>query len=367
MQVWQHRGGLRRTLAALQRGEIKLGFMGGSITDSRGGNNWPEPVAHWFVETFPGVRVRVYNGAVSGTSSELACVRARETLIEPDCDLVFYEYCVNDSGLPDERRQRSEEGFMRQLLATENGRPSRDVVMVYTYHMPFYDDIMAGRMPAPIAALERVAEHYNVGSVWMSLYAIDEVKAGRMRWDEWIPDGCHPTVRGSLSYGSAVSAFLQRELIDAPSTGVIAGGELMPAPLNPHHWQQTVVLPLECVQTRGPWTLRRWYNQPFLPYVWDTAAIGAGLSFNFEGRGLVLVCDLGLNSAEFRWRLDGGEWRDEIRVRPEVIGPSGHIVPAPIIDDLPYGPHTFELEIFHGQRADCRGTNMRLAMIGVLR
>ncbi|MCD9023228.1 ROK family protein [Cohnella silvisoli] len=46
-----------------------------------------------------------------------------------------------------------------------------------------------------------MAEHYGIGSVWKGLYGLEEVKKGRMRWEEWLPDGLHPTERGSLSYG----------------------------------------------------------------------------------------------------------------------------------------------------------------------
>jgi hypothetical protein len=37
-----------------------------------------------------------------------------------------------------------------------------------------------------------------------------------------------------------------------------------------------------------------------------------------------------------------------------------------IAEDLPNGPHTFELEVVHGDRPDCTGTEFRLAVIGAL-
>lgn len=361
MDIYQHRLPLQRTRTALKKGIITLGFMGGSITDSRAGWNWPEPVIRWFKATYPDVRVKVENGAIGATGSDLAVFRAQETLIEPGCDLVFVEYAVNDGSLDPEVRARSQEGLLRKLLDA----PGRDVVLVYTFAQDFYADMMADRVPPTIAGLERLGTHYGLGSVWMSLYALREVMAGMMRWEEWLPDGLHPQARGSLSYGQSVIAFLQEELagnrqIPQPSMG-------LPEPLNPRHWGGAVTLPLEQVRASGPWTLRRWYNCPFIPYVWDTAAVGAGLAFEFNGRGLALGFDFGNQSAEFRYRLDGGDWRQTARERFDWAGLTGWFRLQHIADDLPDGDHSFEMQVVHGNTPGCKGTDMRLGLIGVIR
>jgi hypothetical protein len=56
------------------------------------------------------------------------------------------------------------------------------------------------------------------------------------------------------------------------------------------------------------------------------------LSFDFSGRGLSLSFDFGKASADFRYRLNQGEWIDYRFDRPE-----------------------------------CRGTNLRLGLIGVIK
>ena len=45
---------------------------------------------------------------------------------------------------------------------------------------------------------------------------VNEVRAGRLRWEHWLPDGIHPQARGSRSYADCVCAFLERELVTAP-------------------------------------------------------------------------------------------------------------------------------------------------------
>jgi hypothetical protein len=37
-----------------------------------------------------------------------------------------------------------------------------------------------------------------------------------------------------------------------------------------------------------------------------------------------------------------------------------------VADELTPGPHVFEMEVIHGNRQDCTGTECRLAVIGVI-
>jgi len=362
MNIFQHRAGLVNTLAALKRKHLTIGFVGGSITESRPGYNWPEAVIAWFCEKFPHVRITVENAALGATGSDLAVWRIKPDVLDRHCDLVFMEYAVNDGGVPTTQRNRTREGCIRQLLADAG----RDVVLTYTYSQDFYTDMMAERLPASIAEFEVLASHYNLGSVWMSLNALNEIRSGKMRWEEWLPDGLHPQHRGSLSYADAVNQYLQRELIDAPNLQGVACASVLPAPVDAKNYQLARRIPLDSIVTTGPWVLRRWQGVPFAPYVLDTAAVGAKLSFDFEGRALVLGFDFGKTSSEFRYRLDGGAWKNSDRDRPDWCGPSGWYRTFHVADDLPTGMHTFEMELVHGNAPGCTGTNCRLALAGVI-
>ena len=224
---------------------------------------------------------------------------------------------------------------MRKLLDA----PGRDVVLVYTFAQDFYADMMADRVPPTIAGLERLGTHYGLGSVWMSLYALREVMAGMMRWEEWLPDGLHPQARGSLSYGQSVIAFLQEELagnrqIPQPSMG-------LPEPLNPRHWGGAVTLPLEQVRTSGPWTLRRWYNCPFIPYVWDTAAMTQA-NFRVQRPGRLIDWQ---PIGRVPLPPDGGDWRQTARAS---TGLAYWLVPAPAHRRRPTGRRPFAEMQVHG-------------------
>jgi len=366
LSIWNHRSKLYRTRQKIQEGDLTVGFIGGSITDARPRHNWPEPVIGWLAEQYPNTRISVENAAIGATGSELAVFRAKRDLIDKDCDLVFIEYAVNDENEPSMKRNRTREGLIRQLLAAGQ----RDVIIVYTYSQPMYDSMHAGLVPDTISEFERIAEHYRLGSVWMGLYAFEEVKKGRLRFEEWLPDGLHPTSRGSLSYGQSVIAFLMKELIEREGEKAAQAErdvERLPVPLDALCWDNVYDLTFDQVQTSGPWVIRRWPHLEWIDQVLETSSVSAGLAFTFEGRGLVLGFDFGRSSAEFRYRMDGGEWLVSERERPAWVGEDGWYRLSYFGDDLEPGSHQFELEVIHGNRPDCTGTNFRLAKVGIIR
>ncbi|PWW07444.1 hypothetical protein DFQ01_102338 [Paenibacillus cellulosilyticus] len=362
LQVWNHRGNLANTKRAIAEGELTLGFIGGSITDARPRHNWPEPVIAWFVDTYPGVRIVVENAAIGATGSDLAVFRAKRDLIDRGCHIVFVDYAVNDNDVPTERRTRTREGLLRQLLADGE----RDVVLAHTFSQDMYEPMMAGEQPSSVAELEALAEHYSIGSVWMGLYAMRQVQRGLMRWEEWLPDNLHPTNRGSLAYGESVIRYLKQELAADKVLTESRAARTLIEPINSLHWGNAVTMPLTAALTEGPWTIRRWPYYEWVDRVLDTTAPGARLTIPFEGRGIALAIDFGKATAEIRYRLDGGEWRVYELERPDWNGNDGWLRLLTISDELTVGEHQLELETFLGSGTNNKGTNLRLAIIGII-
>ena len=369
MEIQKHRAGLPHTLSAIKNKSLTIGFIGGSITDGRSDCNWPEPVCAWFVESFPDVRIQIENAAIGATGSDLAVFRAKRDLIDRGCDLVFVEFAVNDDESPAEQRMRSREGLVRKLL---HGKEC-DIVFTYTYRQSMYADMIAGHQPSSIADFEQLAEHYQIGSVWMGLNALQEVMRGLMRWEEWLPDGLHPQSRGSLSYGQSVIRFMERELQSHPSKAITLTGMSFPAPLNPKNWEHAHSLPLTDIRLEGPWTVRRWVKLKWIDQVLHTTAVGAKLSFEFEGRALMLGLDFGKNTAEFRYRIDNGDWKLSGLDRPDWACADGWYRLFLLADDLPVKRHHVELEVLHGNPSGdgCMtprytGTTLNLALVGVV-
>lgn len=364
LEIFHHRRPLKHTLEAIKNGELTIGFIGGSITDPRGKNRWPEPVIAWFVKNFPNVRITVENAAIGATGSDLAALRVEKDLLCRNCDLIFIEYAVNDNEQPAEKRFRTREGLIRKVLSYKK---KSDVVFVYTYSSPMYEDMMNDSVPESVKDFEILARHYDIGSVWMGLYALNAVREGQIRWEEWVPDGLHPDTRGSYCYGESVRKFLSDELLNKNIDDIPDTSYVMPAPYNKNNWENTYLLPFSDVKLDGPWTIRRCSTFQWIDKVLDTSAIGAKLSFTFEGRGLALGFDFGKLSADFKYRVDGGKWIDSDWDRPDWIGDDGWYRLLVVSDELKNDKHSFELEVTHQLKDKHMGTIMRLALIGIIK
>ena len=354
--VIRRRGALDRMRAALARGQLTVGFLGGSITAP--GVSWPEPLAAWLGDTYFGVRLAIENAALGATGSELAAIRVKTEILDRGCDLVFVEYAVNDFGTEPGLRARAREGLLRQLLQAG----ACDVALVYTYGPDMQADMFAGKVPPSIADFELLAEHYGLSSVWMGLHAVREVQRGLLRWEDWLPDGLHPATRGSLCYAQSVMAFLAEAL--ASSGAPRKPG--LPATLTPGAWERVSLLPLTVAELTGPWSLRRGTSCPGITQVLLATAPGAGLRVAFTGRGLVLAFDFGRASGEFRHRVDGGAWTESQRDCPAWAGDAGWLRHHLISEDLPPGPHQFELETLPGPGSAVRGSRTAIGLIGVV-
>lgn len=350
---------LHRTRSALQRRIATLGFLGGSITAPQTGTRWPGPLAALLAERHPGVTWQIANAALGATGSELGVFRVQSEIIARGCDLVFVEYAVNDFDQPPARRRRTREGLLRQLAAA-----ACDVVLVHTFRPEMLADMDAGVVPDSIAEFETLADHYGLTSIWIGLHALREVRRGAMTMAEWLPDGLHPEARGSRSYAQCVADALALEIASVPTSAPWSGE--LPRPRDAGCWARVVVAPLTAAACHGPWTLGPWERCPGLAQALHTTATGAGLQFDFTGRGLVLGFDFGRESGEVRYRIDGGDWRETSRDCPAWVGRSGWLRTETIAEDLAPGGHRFELETLPAEAGTGRGTATTLGLIGLM-
>ena len=359
-RVQRHRRPLYRSVRALAARALTVGFLGGSITAPKTGTRWPEPFASWLCLRYPGVRVKIENAALGATGSDLGSFRAGPEIIDRHCDLVFVEYAVNDIDHPAVQRRRSREGLIRQLLAA-----GCDVVLVYAFCPEMLPAMESGQVPASIEEFELLAAHYELGSVWMGLAAWREVLSGLMSWQDWLPDGLHPEVRGSFSYAQSVIAFCEEEWGAAPGTA--PSRSEIPPPVTSACWEEVELIPLSNPTQTGPWTLQRWFTCLGMPQVLRTTVPGAGLTLSFSGRGLVLGFDFGRLSGEVRYRLDRGAWTTTERDRPAWCGDNGWFRTIVVADDLPQRHHLLELETLVAPIQQGGGAVTTIGLIGAIR
>lgn len=373
---------------------LTIGFLGGSITDARPRHNWPRYVAEWLSSSYPEMRFCIENAAIGATGSDSAALRVKRDIIDRGCHTVFIEYAVNDEETSSTRRQRTREGLVRQLLKAGIS----DIIFVYTYSAAMKNDMENGQYPATIAELEKLAQHYHIPSVWVGKHGLEQVAAGRLTMEQWLPDGLHPHEYGSRIYAECVIEYLQQQLLapdevfaarlgedkdKASLSARIAGRasrvisqnsyndqsvELPPA-LDQLCWEHVSELPLQEIAACGSWLQQRWHSYEWIDHMLETSSIGDSLSFTFEGRGLMLLFDYGSGSAEFQYRLDEGEWQFSNRDLPDWVGEEGWLRLFDCGDGLTSGKHTFQLVVAEPQRGKLHNKPLfvRLGKVGIIR
>ena len=360
MNIINNRAALEHTKAALQKGKIKIGFIGGSITAFEDFRSWTEPVINRFVSGYDGVAVSVVNAGVGATRSDYAVFRAETDL--DGCDLVFVEFAANDNPEKTEYRMKTREGLLRKLL----GKPN-DIVLVYTYVQDMYRDMINGVMPKSISEFEQLAEHYNIPSVWMGLEALRQNTDGLLRWEEWLPDGTHPLDRGSLCYAGAVIRYLEQALADSTVSKLNRTAQ----PLCSDNWEHCYALGFDCIKWSKPWSLRcnatnTGSINPGLHLY--TSAVGASLEFEFRGKGLFMVQMFGTLAAEFDYSIDGGEYKHchVIDERPVWMGKTDWHRCIVLADGLEDGSHSFKMTTTHSVAPQFCGTRMIIKLFGII-
>ena len=361
MDIVNNRGTLEYTKAAMLQGELKIGFIGGSITAFENYRSWTEPVINWFISKYDDVKISAVNAGIGATKSDFAVFRAEQEL--ENCDLVFIEYAVNDFSERTEYRMKTREGLIRKLL-----KEQRDLVFVYTFGQEMYDDMIKNIVPKSISEFEELAEYYNISSVWMGREALDQNINGLLRWEEWLPDGTHPQERGSYTYAGAVIKYLESEMESQRTSNI---HKQLPA-MYADNWENAAMLDFEKINWKKPWSLRKnsintGHTNPgtFL----YTSAVGAELEFTFVGKGLFMVQMFGKLAAEFDYQIDDGEiiHCEPINNRYDWMGEKDWYRAIVLADDLDNKEHIFRMKTRHSTAPQFCGTRMCIKMFGVIK
>lgn len=355
MEILNHRGGLVRFRDAINnKKSVKIGYIGGSITEEAAKSNWPEYVNAWVKKQAGDKIVYAENVAIGGTGSDIGVFRVEKELTHKDCDLIFVEFAVNDEDFDSTLRARSREGLVRKILA----KTDADVVFVYTFIQTMLEDMQAGKVPKSIAEFEEIAEHYNIGSVWMAKAAFDKMNDGFMGTELFLRDGLHPNGFGSSVYASAVIEFLAREL-KLTSGGV----DRNTAPLDKLNWENARVVPFEDIKTDGAWYVRSLYNHGF-EHVLYTSSLSSTATIKCKCRMLSVCRYYGTSTSILRYRIDGGEWQTDDRAVLGWMGGANWPYNMVLIDEDTEKEHTVEIMGEKTMR-EC-GSSFYLIYVGIV-
>ncbi len=265
---------------------IRVAFLGGSITKAN--DQYRQQLMNYIQALNPKAKMLGVNAGVSGTGSDLGACRLQDQVLKYTPDLIFVEFAVNGGHVA------ATEGLVRQARKMA---PGADICFIYTISGEQYKQYADGGMPANIAALEKIADHYQIPSVHMGLRPSHLLREEKLVWKSKEPvagkivfsnDGVHPTKEGGDLYASAVARGFEKILNNASKPSV-----LIPAALYGNEWEKATMLdPLEFSTVSGNWKKLDTKTDkdlnsfvPWFPYLLHSATANSKLCFSFNGTG----------------------------------------------------------------------------------
>ena len=155
-------------------GEVKIAFLGGSITKQPG---WRIHSQKWFKEQYPKAEIKEIFAALGGTGSELGVFRYDDDVLRHKPDLVFVEFAVNDGRTPEETITKAFEGIIHKTWSFD---PTIDICFVYTLHENMLPEFKNGAYPYAASIMDKIATHYGIPSIHMGVSIASMVKSGKI-------------------------------------------------------------------------------------------------------------------------------------------------------------------------------------------
>ena len=178
--------------------------------------DWRKLVAADLNRRFPETQLKFVLAGVGSTGSTYGAFRLdRDVLKKGKIDLLFEEAAVNDLaiGRTAEEQVRGMEGIVRHA---RKANPDIDIVMMHFACPTKVEDYNQGKTPEVIASHEKVAEHYGVASLDLTLEVTERINRGEFTWKEDFKS-LHPSPFGQKLYAASIARLLDAAWADAPT------------------------------------------------------------------------------------------------------------------------------------------------------
>lgn len=344
--------------------EIKIGYLGGSITAQTG---WrPKTLAH-FQKTWPQAKFSEINAAIGGTGSDLGVFRLQQDVLDDKPDLLFVEFAVNDGGAQPEQIFRCMEGIVRQ---TWKALPDCDICFVYTLTEALAPAMIQGKFQRSASAMEKIADHYGIPTIHMGMEVARLAKEGKIEWkaklpktDEekkrlegklvFAPDSVHPHVEtGHELYLAAIVRSL--DPIQAASKS--PAPHTLGAPFTATNYERARLLPITAATLSSGFTPldpktddfgKRWANR--MTTLHKGSQPGDTITFKFKGTRCAIYDIVGPDCGQIIVTLD--DQPSKIVPRFDAYCTYHRLGTLLVGSDLEDKVHTVRLEI-HPQQPD---------------
>jgi arylsulfatase A-like enzyme len=290
-----------------------VAFVGGSIT----GMDWRKKVMENLQRRFPSTQFEFILAGVGSTGTMYGSFRFdRDVIQRGKVDLIFEEAAVNDLsiGRTAEEQIRGMEGIVRNARRIN---PDVDIVMMHFACPEKIEDYNQGRTPEVIESFERVAEHYRVASLDLTLEVTERINRGEFTWQGDF-ESLHPSPFGQQLYADSIERLLD-EAWSAPPRPVVA--HAMPEKLDPACYDEGKLFPPQTAENLNGFAVQTDY---------DAAAEGGkvrtgwnerpqlighkpGDSFDitFKGSAIAIQVIAGPKAGIIEHSVDGSNWVEQ--------------------------------------------------------
>jgi hypothetical protein len=188
--------------------EIRIGFIGGSITEGSAASEFKKCYAVSFCsfldKAFPGIDFLPYDAGIGATDSRFGCSRVQDDLLLYQPDLMVIEYSVNDAAEDTLEQKSSIEGLVRQCLNT-----GAAVIMLCMRAQNQNDDMQNLHLS--------VGNYYNIPVISYYDALNPLLQSGSLSWGDISPDGIHPNDLGHFITASLLYKFIRSAYINLGS------------------------------------------------------------------------------------------------------------------------------------------------------
>lgn len=347
-------------------GDLRIGFLGGSITEGAGAsaikNRWATKVVNeYFKENYPNKNVIEMNAAIGGTGSEYGMQRVVKDLslgTDYAPDVVFVEFAVNDAYEKGMSLSQKTESIVRQLISFKK---IPVIIFIYTTSEDSINkngSLSGKAVENAISAQSAVAQHYGIYEVNLNDYIWEGVKQGRFIWERGqagtlTGDGTHPNDSGYEVYANRIVEMLTKDKAEAfrkldPDTepyGDYVFGEI-----------EEVFLEDESVKLTGDWSKKSYtpidmtsntgrYPERFFRdgYMHSDDGTKTTLEYEFTGRGIGIDYLRNKNNANLQYTVYDESGK---AVKTGTTGmyyktDTGRCCGQTLVSGLPYGKYKF--------------------------
>ncbi|SHM98380.1 Lysophospholipase L1 [Cyclobacterium lianum] len=311
----QQRKGIRNSLIRFQREKkARVAFLGGSITYNGG---WRDSISSYLQQRFPHTEFEFIAAGIPSMGSTPAAFRLeRDVTGGGAVDLLFVEAAVNDAanGRSSGEQIRAMEGIVRHM---RQHHPASDIILMHFADPGKVDQYRSGQLPDVIKNHEKVAAHYELGTINLAKEVTERIDAGEFSWEADFKD-LHPSPFGQGVYFQSMKVFLGNAWSSAVDENEKIQLYDLPEPIDPANYDNGVLIDPKMAKAGPDWQLvtnwkpedgaatrPNYVNVPMLV----ASKAGAALVFDFSGNAVGIAVAAGPDVGIIEYRIDNKGWQ----------------------------------------------------------